>query len=402
MKMKLAAVIVLGVVGIGAILVTTGVLPPATAATTEYLTSPAAVGDVTDEIAASGAIASASRTAVNFGTGGWAAEDTTEGATSPVTYPIIQVSVNVGDTVAEGDVLATADTSDLRDELARARNDLKSAQVSMRAADDELDDASTTAAKRQAKISRYNALNAVDEAETRVDEVKAQIEAATLVAPIAGLVTEVALVAGSDAPTGAGVVIDSSIYEVTTDVVESDLASVEVGQSASVTISAIDADVEGTVTDISPTASDSSGSGVVSYPVTVRLTTTPGGVHSGMSADVTITTKSATNVLTIPAAALNGRDGNYSVMTLGADGTPVRTVVQVGLVTNTLAEITSGLTEGTNVVTGTASDLAGSVPTQNGGFGGPGGGGVVGGGGGVVGGGGPQFPNGPRNNFVPD
>jgi RND family efflux transporter MFP subunit len=393
MKMKLAAVIVLGVVGVGAILVTTGVLPPAAAATTQYLTSPATIGDVTDEIAASGSIAPASRTAVNFGTGGWDADDTAEAPTSPATYPVKEVSVKVGDTVAEGDVLATADTADLKDELARAKNDLKSAKVSMRAADDELDDASTTAAKRQAKITRYNALNALDEAEAKVDDLEAQIKAATLTAPVAGLVTKVTLVEGSDAPAGAVVVIDSSTYEVTTDVVESDLASVKLGQSASVTISAIDADVDGTVTDISPTASDSSGSGVVSYPVTVRLSATPDGVHSGMSADVTITTASATNVLTIPAAALQGGDGNYAVMTLGADGTPVRTAVQVGLVTNTLAEITSGLTEGTNVVTGTASDLAGNTTTQNGGFQTPGGGVVVGG---------PQFQNGPRNNAVPD
>ena len=397
MKMKLAAVIVLGVIGVGAILVTTGVLPPATAAPTEYLTSPATVGDVTDEIAASGSIAPASRTAVNFGTGGWDADDAAEAPTSSITYPVKEVSVKVGDTVAEGDVLATADTADLKDELDRAKNDLKSAQVSMRAADDQLDDASTTAAKRQAKIARYSALNALDDAEAKVDDLEAQIKAATLTAPIAGLVTEVALVAGSDAPAGAGVVIDSATYEVTTDVVESDLASVKLGQSASVAISAIDADVEGTVTDISPTASDSSGSGVVSYPVTVRLTTTPDGVHSGMSADVTITTASAANVLTIPAAALNGRDGNYSVMTLGADGTPARTAVQVGLVTNSLAEITSGLTEGTNVVTGTASDLAGNTSTQNGGFGAPAGGVVVGGG--------PQFrqfQNGPGNGANPD
>lgn len=394
MKLKLAAVVVLGAVGVGAILVTTGVLPPATAATTEYLTSPATIGDVTDEIAASGSVASGSRTAVNFGTGGWDADDTAEPPASPATYPVKEVAVKVGDTVAEGDELATADTADLQDQLARAKNDLKSAQVSMRTADDQLDDASTTAEKRQAKIARYNALNALDEAEGAVDDLEDQIKAATLTAPVAGLVTEVALVAGSDAPAGAAVVIDSSTYEVTTDVVESDLASVELGQSASVTISAIDADVEGTVTDISPTASDSSGSGVVSYPVTVRLSTTPDGVHSGMSADVTITTASATNVLTVPAAALRGREGAYSVMTLGADGTPVATAVEVGLVTNTLAEITSGLTEGTTVVTGTASDLTGNATNQNGGFGTPGGGVVVNGG--------PQFQNGPRINAVPD
>ena len=72
---------------------------------------------------------------------------------------------------------------------------------------------------------------------------------------------------------------------------------------------------------------------------------------------MTITIASATGVLTVPSSALQGADGDYAVMTLGADGTPQRQPVEVGLLTSTTAEITSGLAEGTAVVTGTASDL---------------------------------------------
>ena len=102
-----------------------------------------------------------------------------------------------------------------------------------------------------------------------------------------------------------------------------------------------------------------------------------------MTADVTITIASATNVLTVPAAALRGTDGDYRVLTMGADGTPVSTAVQVGLVTNTAAEIKSGLDEGTAVVIGTAAQRTGTT-TPTGGFGGafP-----------VGGGGGPVFRN---------
>jgi multidrug efflux pump subunit AcrA (membrane-fusion protein) len=257
-------------------------------------------------------------------------------------------------------------------------------------AEDNLDDASTTAAKRQARMARYNALNQLDTAEQSVKELQAQIAAATLKAPVAGLVTEVALVAGSDAPAGAGVVIDSTTFEVTTDVVESDLADVELGLTAAVAVAAIGADVEGTVTAISPTAGDGSGSGVVAYPVTVTLASVPAALRSGMSADVTITTASAQDVLTVPSAALNGRDGDYTVLMLGADGTPTPVAVEVGLVTNTLAEITSGLAEGTAVVTGTADDLVGT--STGGGF--PGGGGVVVNGGGAFPGGGPRIDRG--------
>ena len=56
--------------------------------------------------------------------------------------------------------------------------------------------------------------------------------------------------------------------------------------------------------------------------MTVALTNAPATVRSGMSADVTITIDSATSVLTVPAAALRGTTGDYSVLVLGATGTP--------------------------------------------------------------------------------
>ncbi len=174
--------------------------------------------------------------------------------------------------------------------------------------------------------------------------------------------SEVNVTAGFDAPAGAAVVIDSATYAVTTDVVESDLADVEVGQEATVSVSAIDAELTGTVSSISPIAGDGS-SGVVSYPVTVTLTDVPATARSGMSADVTITTASALGVITVPAAALRGTDGQYSVMTLDATGAVVPTAVEVGLVTNSAAEITGGIAEGTEVVIGTTADLAGSDDT---------------------------------------
>ena len=82
----------------------------------------------------------------------------------------------------------------------------------------------------------------------------------------------------------------------------------------------------------------------------------------------------------MPSAALQGSDGAYRVGILDAEGNAIPTAVEVGLVTATTAEITSGLTEGQPVVIGTASDLAGTITDGQGGFGGvalPGGGGPV-------------------------
>ena len=77
----------------------------------------------------------------------------------------------------------------------------------------------------------------------------------------------------------------------------------------------------------------------------VALKDAPPAVHPGMTSDITITTASATNVLTVPAAALRGTAGSYSVLVMGPMATE-RGPVQVGLVTNTTAEVKSGLTAG--------------------------------------------------------
>ena len=245
----------------------------------------------------------------------------------------------------------------------------------MRAADDDLEDAQDdedTDRIRQASIAWYGAQNQVADAQARVDELTAQVETSTLTAPVAGVVTEVNVTEGFDAPTGAAVVIDAPTFQVTTDVVESDLADVKVGQTATVTIDAIDAEVEGTVAAVAPTTSSDGSGGVVSYPVTVTLDEAPADLRSGMSADVTITIASATDVLTVPSAALLGAEGDYRVRTLDATGALTVVPVEVGLVTSTTAEITGGLAEGDTVVTGTASELAGT--TNDGTFDGPGGG----------------------------
>lgn len=380
MKTKLIVVLALAVVGVGAVVVAMGGLPASTAAATEYLTAQASKGDVTEDVAATGTIAAAERYGLVFGADPYLV---TADATAPqvsATYPVTKVDVKVGDTVAKGQVLATADTADLARQLAAARNSLNAARVSLNQANKtraDADDSGNADQVRQAKIGQYNAQNQLADAQQQVADLAAQIKAAKLVAPIDGLVTEVNVQSGFDAPSGAAVVIDSPTFQITTDVVESDLGDIAVGQPASISISAIGADLTGTVSAISPVASGDGS--VVSYPVTVTIQDAPAKARSGMTADVTITIASATDVLTVPAEALRGAAGEYRVLTLDASGQPVATPVEVGLVTNTSAEIKSGIDEGTAVVVGTSAARNGSS-TTTGGFGAF----PVGGGGGPV------------------
>jgi macrolide-specific efflux system membrane fusion protein len=371
MKLKILAIVALAAVGVGAAFVAVGGLPASAADTTQYLTGAATTGDVADEVAATGTVATSASYGLAFGTPAHlAGADAAAGST---TWTVTDLKVAVGDAVKKGDVLATADTTDLKRELAAANTAVDTAGIQLRLAKASLsdaEDADVTAQIRQAKISVNNARSQLSDATATRNDLKTQIKLATLTAPIDGVITTVNVVKGLEAPSGDAIVIDATTFQITADVVETDLASMKVGQTAKIAIGAVDADVTGTVSAIAPTAVGDTTGGVVSYAVTVSLENVPAAVRAGMTADVTITIDSATNVLTVPATALRGTAGNYSVLILGADGTPTAQPVDVGLVTNTTAEIKSGLAEGQEVVTGVNTPQTGTATNGTGGFGG--------------------------------
>jgi macrolide-specific efflux system membrane fusion protein len=296
---------------------------------------------------------------------------------------VTAVNVKVGDRVKKGDVLATADTSDLEAQIDQAANTRAAADISAAQAATNLANATTTTAD-QAQIADLNARNADAKAIALEKALRAQAPFASLVAPADGIVTAVNVRVGETAPSSVAISLASSALQVTTNVVESDIGKISIGQKATVTISAASASLGGTVSSIAPSGSSSGNSGVVSFAVEVLLDAPPDSVRPGMSADVSVVTASVTNVLAIPSRALSGTAGSYTVRVMAADGTVSPRSVTVGLVTSSLAEIQSGLQAGEQVVTGTSS----SQTTVNGA-----GGGGLGGGRSVT-----SFPGG--GNFV--
>lgn len=372
MRLKLFAIVVLLVVAGGAVFFAFGGgLAPAATAGTTLLTAAASVADVTDDIAATGSVEATTQYTVSFGT--------STGSAS-VTWPVTKVNVAVGDTVKTGEVLATADATGLDAQIADAKRAESSALLQLHQATDDRASATTTQAKRQTQEALYNAETGYAHAKSDLADLETLRATATLKATEDGTVTAVAITAGSDAPSGAAITMNSNDLQVSTSVVESDVSSIKVGQQASVTIGALDATLNGKVTSIDPVGTSSGSNGVVSFAVKVALDAPPTGLLPGMSADVTITAASATGVLSIPSRALSGTAGAYTVRVVAADGSVSTQPVEVGLVTASLAEIKSGLQAGDRVVTGTSS--AQNAATTVGGGGGvfPGGGVIRGGG----------------------
>jgi RND family efflux transporter MFP subunit len=389
MKLKLLALVVLLAIGAGAVVVAMGGIAAASGDQPRYLTATVTRGTVSQDVTSTGTVAASTSYGLAFGSPPQlVTSSSSTPASSSTTWHVDSVSVKVGDQVKAGQVVAKAGTAAVAAQYAQATASWQSAKIQLVIAKDQLAAATTTSAIRQAQMAVYNAQNAVSQANQSRSDLAAELQAATLRAPIDGVVSEINIAKGLDAPSGNAIVVSSTTYEVTASVVESDLSSVKVGQKVAITVSAVNASLTGTVASIALAPSTTSGSSsVVSYPVIVSIDGANNQLRAGMSAQASITVAQAANVLEVPTAALSGSNGNYAVRVLAADGTVTPTPVEVGLVTTSSAEITSGVAEGQTVVTGTVSQTTTGGATNNGnrgltgGFGGggtfigPGGGG---------------------------
>jgi RND family efflux transporter MFP subunit len=390
MKLKVLALVVLLAVGAGAVFVAIGGIASANGDQARYLTATVTRGTVSEDVTSTGTVAASASYGLAFGSTAQPVTSSSSSSSSggSSTWHVDSLSVKVGDAVKRDQVLAKAATAALQAQLDQATATWQSARIELAIAEDQRAAATTTSGIRQSRIGVYNARRSVSQAAQARADLAAQIKAATLKAPIDGVVSAVDVVAGLDAPSGNAIVVSSRTYQVTASVVESDLPSVKVGQKVAITVSAVNASLTGTVASIALAPSTTSGSSsVVSYPVTVSIDGTNANLRAGMSTNVSITVAQATNILVVPTSALSGSNGNYGVRVLAANNTVSAVPVEVGLVTTSGAEITSGLSEGQTVVTGTVSNQTTTPATTNnrgGGFGGGlGGGGFTGPGGGA-------------------
>ena len=244
----------------------------------------------------------------------------------------------------------------------QAQEQVDSAQLSLDSANNTFESQTSAASDEQIASDKASLLTA----QQNLEDAQAQLDGATITAPIEGTVMAVNVVEGINTNGGDAVQLMSDELEVTADFSESDLPSIALAQPATITISATDSSLTGTVTAIAQSSSTSGTGSVVSYSVTITLSDVPAAVRPGMSADVAVTTAEAQDVVAVPSTALAGAAGNYSVRVIDAARNVTVRQVEVGLVSTSLAEIRSGLTAGEEVVTGTTSSLNGG--TQGGGF----------------------------------
>ena len=264
---------------------------------------------------------------------------------------IDSILVNVGDAVKKGQLLAVIDQETLPEQLVQARANFvtqKQTLINMKRRDDLYNGAQVEAQRA-----------VVDSAQAGIDSILTQIANTKIISPIDGIVTQKNGDVGelTSLTTPILTVASPGQLHIESNISESDIAKVAVGQTAQVTFDAFGQNqiFNATVTDIDPAATVISD--VVYYRVKLNLDNNDPRLKSGMSANVDILTAEKDNVLMIPQRAVktdnNGQQ--YVDVLIGTDvktQTTQRKNVETGLSGDDgMIEIKSGLNEGDKVVT---------------------------------------------------
>ena len=244
--------------------------------------------------------------------------------TAEISGTVSQLKAKEGDRVEKGGVIAVLKSSDLDDQIQSAKDSLRNAEISM---------------------------------ENRRD----QLDNYTITSPISGTIIDKYYKAGENTEMNKTLctIYDLSSLTMTLSVDELDISNIAVGQKVQVTADAVAGKTfEGVVTKVSPVGTNSNG--VATYPVTIRIDDKE-GLLPGMTVDATIELEAATDVLTIPSAAL--QRGNRVMVTAAspsaANGKPredeegeakyYMVEVVTGVSDDDTIEIVSGLQEGDTV-----------------------------------------------------
>ena len=353
-------------------------------------------GNVVSTISASGTILTANTLSI----------------TTSATGIVKKVYVKDGDVVAKGQKLAEIDLDpagaqrkestyesyiSATNSLTSAKNNLRSAEASLAVTYDEIKGHDTDESleiketRTKAEVAKDNAYLGVINAQASLTSslLSYQTSSPTVYAPNSGTIDNITIVEGmvlsssSSSSTTTNTTTQGERIAVikttgtplaTFNISEIDVSRVAQGQKATLTLDALsDKTFTGKVVSVDKVGTTSSG--VTNYPVIIQFDLEAPEILPNMAATANIILETKNDVLVIPSSAITTSNGTSTVKVL-RNGQEISTTVELGLTSDSGVEISSGLSEGDTIVTGTTSTSSGAGQTRSvfspGGFGGGG------------------------------
>ena len=311
---------------------------------------------------------------------------TATGTIEPVTSVTVgtQVSgivsklyVDYNSVVKKGQIIAELDKTNLISELNTAKANLSSAQSTLNYEQANYSRYKTLYDKglvsaddyESAKLSFEKARQQVATSRESVQKAQTNLGYATITSPIDGVVLSKSVEEGQtvaasfNTPELFTIAKDLTDMRVIADIDEADIGGVKEGQRVSFTVDAFPDDkFEGQVTQVRQQATTESN--VVTYEVVISAPNYDLKLKPGLTANVTIFTMEKDNMLAVPAKALRFMpneallqkdqkiedvEAPTKVWTLEGNTFKAH-AVQTGTTNGILTEITSGISEGTEVL----------------------------------------------------
>jgi len=160
------------------------------------------------------------------------------------------------------------------------------------------------------------------------------------------------------------VIADISRVKVNAYIPENQLHNIQLGQTATVQISALDTSFQGKITEVGSTADASSRT----FTVKVEVANPKLLIRPGMVAEITLSSKESRPVLTVPAEAVlhDSNEDSYVYVIDQKQNKAFRRTISIGQLVNNRIEITNGLSAGEVIVTGGQQKLSnGSFVTNS-------------------------------------
>jgi RND family efflux transporter MFP subunit len=266
---------------------------------------------------------------------------------------INNIALVVNDASANGTISAAmlaqykVDVATARAEVEGSISAISGAQSAATAAQNVLTLAQAGATPQQ--LAAQQAL--VQQAEAGVSSAQVALNNATLVAPFSGTVQDLTAQVGNVVSPGAPVLslVNNSGLKIETYVSEADVAKVNVGDKANVTLDAFGTGTVFPATVSTVDAAQTQVNGSPAYEVTLHFVTPDGNIKDGMSGNVNIIAAEHDNVIEVPSNLVINNNNSYFVLVQNGK-TPAEQPVQIGLVgDNGTTEITSGLNVGDHI-----------------------------------------------------
>lgn len=267
------------------------------------------------------------------------------------------LTVDEGDFVPGGAVIAILDTNELSAQVVQAEGNLLSNQASLEQAEIEL--RRTEALAAQGALSAQSFDNARTKRDLYAGQVRsaignlnllqARLDNANIYAPRDGVVVKRYLQSGYYAKAGTAIVslanVSSLLAKAT--VGEAQISQLVVGTKVTVTVDALANKVfEGIITRISPAATLPART----FIAEITIPNSDNILKSGMFAKVNVPGQIRKGALAIPEKALVMREDQKTVYVVNSDNRVQQRVIQVGFVGDGWAEVIGGLNEGEQIV----------------------------------------------------